>query len=329
MELITVVIPLYNKELYIKRAIQSVLNQTFQNFEVIVVDDGSTDRGPSLARSILDPRIKIIHQVNSGAAAARNRGIEEARGSLIAFLDADDTWKPYFLETICKLKEKFPNVGAYATAYEIKYPSGKIVIPKFKAIPSPPWEGLIPRYFCSVIGPPPVWTSAVAVPKEVFEKIGKFAIGEPLGEDMDMWGRIALKYPIAFSWRVGATYHRDAVNRTSNICSDFMKRNRPFIRTAQRMIKNNEVHPEVLKDLRKYIALRQIKDASICLLWAEDPNTARKMLNKVEPTCIRSFLLKWWWFFLTGFSIEFLHLLFFAKQKLLGIEALNNKCKKE
>ncbi|NIA10441.1 MAG: glycosyltransferase, partial [Nitrospiraceae bacterium] len=136
MPKVSAVIPLYNKAPYIQRALRSVLAQIFQDFEIIVIDDGSTDDGAQIVKSIPDKRIRLIQQENAGVSAARNRGIKEAKGDLIAFLDADDAWKSEFLETILRLKKKFPEAGAYATAYEMVFPSGKIVVPKFKAIPS-------------------------------------------------------------------------------------------------------------------------------------------------------------------------------------------------
>jgi len=95
----SVVIPLYNKERSVKNTIESVLNQTFQDFEVIVVNDGSTDNSLEVVKSFNDERIRIINQKNSGVSSARNRGIKEAKYEWIAFLDADDLWEI----TICKL----------------------------------------------------------------------------------------------------------------------------------------------------------------------------------------------------------------------------------
>ena len=103
---VSVVIPLYNKAPYIDRALRSVLAQTFQDFEVIIVDDGSTDGGAKIVKSTTDKRIKLIQQKNSGVSAARNRGIQESKSKLIAFLDADDEWKSRFLEVILRLRKK-------------------------------------------------------------------------------------------------------------------------------------------------------------------------------------------------------------------------------
>ena len=116
----SIVIPLYNKEKHVARAINSILNQTYQDFEIIIVDDGSTDFSYEEVKKINDPRIKIIRQKNLGVSSARNTGIKEAKNNYIGFLDADDKWKPDFLETIKKLIKDFPGAGAYATSYEIQ-----------------------------------------------------------------------------------------------------------------------------------------------------------------------------------------------------------------
>lgn len=97
--MISVVIPLYNKEKQIANTLHSVLRQTFQNFEIVVVNDGSTDNSVQEVEKVNDIRIRIVHQNNAGVSAARNKGIEEARYDIIAFLDADDEWKAEYLET--------------------------------------------------------------------------------------------------------------------------------------------------------------------------------------------------------------------------------------
>lgn len=314
--LFSVVIPLYNKGLYIERALDSVLAQIVQDFEIIVVDDGSTDEGPSLVKNFSDPRIKLIRQKNSGVSAARNRGIKQANAELIAFLDADDEWKPSFLETIWGLHQRFPNVGVYATAYEFRLPNGKTILPYFEAIPPPPWEGIMPSYFRSALGPLPVWSSAVCVPKRIFTKIGKFCVGEALGEDIDMWARIALEYPISFSWKVGAVYRQDAIGRASNAVSSFLKTHRPVVRTLKHAISSARVSPDILDDVKEYLAQREIDDAKICLLWGKDFITARRMLSECRPPSSRLYIYKWWWFILTVFPNGILKKAFYLKRSM-------------
>jgi glycosyltransferase involved in cell wall biosynthesis len=112
---VSVIIPTYNRARYVVEAVESVFAQTFKDYEVIVVDDGSTDN----TKQVLEPyrgRIRYVRQENRGLAAARNRGVREARGELVAFLDSDDCWEPRMLEGILKTFEKHPDVGAVFVA---------------------------------------------------------------------------------------------------------------------------------------------------------------------------------------------------------------------
>ena len=217
--LVSIVIPLYNKERHIARAIQSVLNQTYGDFELIVVNDGSTDGSAEVVKSFTDPRIRMVHRehINSwGGHAARNLGIDEARADLIAFLDADDEWMPEHLATIKRLAEKYPECGAYATAYKSVSKGGRIITNPYYGIPEPPWEGVIPNYLHSRVGSFLVHTSSVAIKKDVFSQVGVFPEGERRGGDDDMFIRVALRYDIAFSHYLGLIYYCDADNRISD-----------------------------------------------------------------------------------------------------------------
>jgi len=273
---VSVVIPLYNKGPYIARALNSVLAQTFQDFEVIVVDDGSTDGGPAVVRGFDDCRIQKIQQENQGASAARNRGIEAARAELIAFLDADDEWLAEFLETVMRLRRKFPEAGAYATAFMKKFSNGVYQKQTFSGIPQSDWEGIIPSYFRSCAsGELPVRSSNVAIPKAVFFDVGMFPVREWWGEDTDMWGRVALKYPIGFSSEYCAVYNLGATNRICNSLK--IAEIHPFVRTALQAIESNNVSGSILPDLKQYITREALQTAHINLK-AGRPDLARKNL---------------------------------------------------
>jgi len=212
--MLSVVIPLYNKERYILRALESVSRQEHANFECIVVDDASSDRSPELVRAWRDPRVRLVCQrENMGASAARNSGVAAARGSVVAFLDGDDEWAPGFLSTIERLRSAYPGCGAYATAYEIAEPGGYSVKPRYWAIPPAPWEGIIPNYAKTALGASPVSSSTVAVERDALQAAGLFPTESRHCEDVDTWFRVALRYPIAFTTRVCAVYHRDAEGR--------------------------------------------------------------------------------------------------------------------
>lgn len=211
---VSVVIPLYNKARHIGRALNSVFAQTVSPAEIIVVNDGSTDDSAQIVVGYDDPRIHLINQPNAGVSAARNRGIAEATGNLIAFLDADDAYSPDFIATILRLREAHPYCGAFATAYSIEDIEGQLASVYYSGVPDWPWEGVLPSYVTSVAtGEPIISSSSVAVLKSIMLECGGFPAGERLGEDLDTWLRIALRYPIAFSTHVCAIYHRTAENR--------------------------------------------------------------------------------------------------------------------
>ncbi len=119
MPLISVVIPLYQTERFIAAALDSAVAQTFGDFEAIVVDDGSSDRGPDIARGRGDPRVRVVRQENRGLAGARNTGIRESRGKYIAFLDADDLWRSEKLAEHARLLDSAPDVGLTFSASEL------------------------------------------------------------------------------------------------------------------------------------------------------------------------------------------------------------------
>lgn len=212
MPLVSVVIPLYNKENYIKRAIDSILCQTFTDYEIVVVNDGSTDKSASLIKSYTDPRIRIIDQPNSGASSARNRGIAESKANLISFLDADDEWLPFFLDTVIDLCKKFPDAGLYGT---------KFILSCNQSIPAACMinennhiEGrLLNDYFKRMAyGLPTFYSSSVMIRKAVLESIGGFPVEYESGEDLYTWALIALKYQIAWSERICTVYHLNKHN---------------------------------------------------------------------------------------------------------------------
>ena len=276
---LSIIIPLLNKGPYIKRAINSVLVQGYQDFEIIVVDGGSTDAGPEIVRSIQDPRLTLVTQPTKGVSEARNFGVEISHGTLIAFLDADDEWLPNHLNTILRLREKFPKAGAYTTAYKICNPKGNVRWPKYREIPPPPWEGVLPNYFSSAAhGEYPVWTSAVCIPKNVFRDLGGFPTGAWWGEDADLWGKIALRYPIAFSWETGAIYHWDAPGRA---CCRPSLDVEPFVKTGRKAIAENSVPREVLPDLTEYMNKKEIYRAA-CNLFVNNKSVARDILRNTK-----------------------------------------------
>lgn len=210
--MISVIIPLYNKETGIATALRSVLAQTYQDFEIIVVDDGSTDDSAAVVESFNDPRIKLIRQQNAGVSAARNRGISEAKGEYVAFLDADDEWMPEFLEEIRTLQETFPNCKAQATNYIFN--SNGINSPTIlNRIPFKGKRGVLSNYFeVASCSHPPVWTSAVCIERKLLQEVGGFPVGVKAGEDLLVWARMAIHTQWAYSLKALAQYNFDQIS---------------------------------------------------------------------------------------------------------------------
>lgn len=210
--MISVVIPLYNKEKQIAHTLQSVLNQTFQDFEVVIVDDGSTDGSVAVVEKFSNSRIRLICQKNAGVSAARNRGIEEAKSNLIAFLDADDEWKPEYLATQYHLSQKYPECNVFACNYDFRDMKGKITPTIIRKLPFTGEDGILSNYFeVASCSHPPLWTSAVVVKKQAIQAIGGFPVGIKSGEDLLTWARLAVNDKIAYSKISLAVFIRDEI----------------------------------------------------------------------------------------------------------------------
>ena len=204
----SVVIPLYNKEHYIEKALNSVLAQSFQDFEILVVDDGSTDSSAEAALRVSSDKIRLIRQENQGVAVARNTGIYNAEGTYISFLDADDEWEPNYLETIHALTEQYPGSGFYVTAYAVDMGNGDVRT----STQLEPETGCLPSYWLTLAkGYDFVWTSVTTIAREELLKAGCFKPGEKIGQDLDMWARVARNNPkVAYSSKICARYNRSA-----------------------------------------------------------------------------------------------------------------------
>lgn len=209
MAFISVIIPLYNKENYLPQAIKSVLEQTVTDFEVLVIDDGSTDGSLAVANSYTDTRLFVYSKENQGAAATRNFGIEKAKGRLIAFLDADDYWENNHLEELMRLYSAYPQAGMYAMRYCKVFSEKGKKIAVFKGIAADFFE-IVPDYFEASAIDSVASASSIAIRREVFEQVGLFDAAMVAGEDIDLWIRVALNMPVALSGKRTAYYRMDA-----------------------------------------------------------------------------------------------------------------------
>lgn len=195
MPFFSVIIPLYNKEKFIKNTLESVLNQTFEDFELLIVNDGSTDRSEAVVQTFSDKRIHYFHKTNEGVSAARNFGIARANSQYIAFIDADDRWQSDFLEKMKRLIQSFPNYKVFACALKIETPNRT-----FSAQYSFEHRGesQVVTYFEASMKQTVLCGSSVVFHREVFQNVGLFDEKIKCAEDTDMWIRIGLKYEVVF-----------------------------------------------------------------------------------------------------------------------------------
>lgn len=204
---ISVVIPLYNKEKYIARAVESVLSQGAAVHEVIVVDDGSTDNGPAQLASLADARVHLIRQPNGGVSAARNAGIAAASGEYVAFLDADDAWLPGFVDELLVLMQQFPQACLYATSYVRVWPDGRRQDAYLPASLDNSKKQLVGDPFRAWSRSAFFYTSSLCARRDVL--LGKdirFPIGESQGEDQDVIFQLMEAGEVAFSPRALTEY---------------------------------------------------------------------------------------------------------------------------
>lgn len=201
----SIIIPLYNKENYIVTTLNSVLNQTFPDFEVIIINDGSTDNSESLVKAITDSRIKLFTTKNRGVSSARNHGISLAKSNNIALLDADDYWHSNHLFELKKLMETFPDAGLYCNNYEIYHTQSMVRPARFNFDFNTACL-LLDDFFKASLINGVAWTSAVGFKKNKFNALGGFNPNLKTGQDTDLWIRFALKHEIAFNPAITASY---------------------------------------------------------------------------------------------------------------------------
>jgi len=250
----SVVIALYNKEDYIEKTLKSVLNQSYSNFEVIVVNDGSSDNSESIVKSIKNPKIRFFSIENHGAAFARNYGIKKAVANYIALLDADDLWHINHLETLFHLVNEFPKAGMYSTGYNIKIGGKHFKETKLKGIPGK-YRGVIKNYFESNLYNSIVHSSVVVIPKHVLDETGLFDVNMKSGQDTYLWTQIAIKYKVAIHNIITATVLRND-NSLSN--SVHTKDRILFLNKFIEQEKANE-HLKKFMDINRYAVALNFK----------------------------------------------------------------------
>ncbi|MGB3065745.1 glycosyltransferase family 2 protein [Sphingobacterium thalpophilum] len=256
----SIVIPLYNKEVSVSNTIQSVLDQTVIDFEILIINDGSTDNSLEVVKNINDPRIHIIDKSNGGVSSARNRGIKEAKFKWICFLDADDIWEPNHLAILKDLIIKFPLDKVFCTSYtrglrkEHKDQDLSILI--------------IEDYFKEAIKYPFFWTSIVCIERAVFDNLGLFKEHLTRGEDLEMWSRVGDEYRVIRSNCITAEYVQYSENKLTKSKSNLSK---SFI---------NEISLSGAKGSKKKYLKKVIREKVLNLILSKDFNTAFSLIMR-------------------------------------------------
>lgn len=271
MTFFSVIIPLYNKEDYIEETIKSVLNQSFNDFEIIIVDDGSTDDSLKLASQFTDSKITLIKQKNLGASVARNKAIETAKGKYIAPLDADDIWHKNHLLELKSLINSFPNAGLFCNNYEIRLNDNFVIKANFNfSYGSDHLE--IPDFFdANIINYIPS-SSSTAFLKSSFVKLGAYDTSLRTGQDLDLWIRFALQYKVVFNPTITMVYNNYDDSSLSKSDYNLDRYN---------YISNFNTEEQQNPSLKKYLDVNRYAVALRCKINNEK-KLYRKLKNEID-----------------------------------------------
>ncbi|OKL39883.1 glycosyltransferase family 2 protein [Pontibacter flavimaris] len=206
--LVSVVVPLYNKEDYILDTVKSILDQTFSDFELLIINDGSIDNSLERLKGISDSRVKVINQENQGVSAARNKGVKLASGKWVAFLDADDYWDQTFLEKLTRLINQYPDGKIFSSGRRLRF-KDKIEEYNNPLLPDPgssasvDYIQIIEKYL------PPIHSSSCLICRDLLVESSGFRPGMRKFEDHDLWIRLAYNRPVFFLNDPLLTYRKD------------------------------------------------------------------------------------------------------------------------
>lgn len=271
MPKVSVVIPAYNAMTYLPDTLDSVLKQTFSDFEVLIIDDGSTDYIQAwIAHNAIDPRVRLIAQVNQGLSAARNTGIANAQGEYVAFLDADDLWEPTKLEKQVRYLNNNSVVGVvynWISVIDAKgKPTGRV------------WGGNIEGdVLTELLQRNIIDCPSVLVRRKCFEDVGVFDRTLRSVEDWDMWIRIASRYPFAVT-KESLVYYRQ---HASNMSKNWRVMEQAFHQVIEKSFQS------VPSDLQ-YLRNNSLGYANLCLAWKalQSKDKDCQLANKFQQQAI-------------------------------------------
>lgn len=269
----TIVIPLFNKENFVAATIKSVLNQSFQEFEVLIVDDCSTDNSIEVAQNFISDKIKIIkHNQNKGLSASRNTGILNAKTEFIVFLDADDLLKPKYLKKLNDLIFEIPSAGLFATNYEQVYQNHIAVAPKI-GVQNSENDQLISDFFIAGLQQPIYCQSSLCVRKSIFETIELYNEKIDYAEDVDFNIRANFHFQVAYSSEKLVQYVMIDSNQITK--NSIIGKTLPDFDSFESWTNTNS-------SLKKYLDLNRYMLANVCKKQG-DFATFQKLKNGIHP----------------------------------------------
>jgi glycosyltransferase involved in cell wall biosynthesis len=299
----SIVIPIYNKAAAVTDTLQSVLAQTVADFEVIIIDDGSTDGSAEVVEAFCHrqagSRIRLIRQANAGVSATRNRGIELAESENLIFLDADDLWEPTFLAHIQALRAQFPQAGAYATAFveQVNDEQGNSSLTPHRIYGLKDQPVLVDNYFdVASRGQLPLMPSSACIPRRILAEVGGFPTDQIQGEDQDLWARIGLRYPIALHPAPDVRYVISAENRVSTRVIPATEL--AYSRNLQNLLDHSQIPPAKQAAVKRYIAGHLVHLAQLNIRNG-NLAIAHQLLGDRRCNAVR--LRKWKWRLLSWF----------------------------
>lgn len=298
----SVVIPLYNKADVVRRTLQSVQRQEFRDFEVIVVDDGSTDNGARIVEDFSDlmhMTLRLFFQRNSGVSAARNKGIREAAGRYVAFLDADDVWRANHLLMLFKTIQLFPEVAIVGSGYE-QCAGNRILFTR---------EHGRPRccdLFSVCAYAPLLHTSATAVRREVLEQVGGFDMRHGLYEDWELFFKVAMEGCCCLTGKNTSVYEQDSsLSITGHVRRDDVARIYPHIQLLINRVREGRASREMrkfllvhfLRVLSEYYRMGNLEKIKDLLPSYRDAFVGSKVLSRVVRIRLIGMVFSWCFYF--------------------------------
>ena len=257
---ISVIVPVYKAEKYLQKCVDSILGQTFRDFELLLIDDGSPDGSGAICDEYAkkDSRVRVFHKENGGVSSARNKGIDEAKGEWISFLDADDYWTESHLSDTIELMRLFPQCGLYATARWNDYPQNK----RSKILFCAPVFDANVRLDEPELFTPYLLTSTVTVSAKAIAEVGAFRLRVKIGEDVDLWIRIMSRFDVAYCRKPSVIYRVESENSSS--VGNLLEGQFPYwewyeYQTPRRFLLNFKASHYLFGCLRYAIRYRDIK----------------------------------------------------------------------